>query len=404
MSGKPPRKNPLLPTRQALMPPGARSRTAIGLAAAAAEGRFALQVCDDCGAAQYPTREACHRCLSHRLAWQDVSRQGRLIAETTVQISADPYFRQRTPWRIGTVQLACGPFAIAHLHARVVVDGDVRMALRLDKSGQGVMLALPIDDTLDDRLTAEMSCDPRNRRVLVTDIRHEFGQTMARAMIAAGASEVFAGVADAWKPFPGQDQLGHGIEIVKLDVTDAESVRLLAASLGGRVDILINTGIHIRPGGIIERRDSVVAREEMEAAFFGPMRLAQAFGPALRARGGDGPHAACAWVNLVSAQALAPSPGFAAMAASQAAALSLSHSLRAELRPLRVVTALLGPLDDEWHQAIPPPKVSPAALASAIVRALQNGIEDLAIGDVAQDILARWKDNPATLARELAGG
>ncbi len=90
------------------------------------------------------------------------------------------------------------------------------------------------------------------------------------------------------------------------------------------------------------------------------------------------------------------------MAASQAAALSLSQSLRHELRPLRVVTALVGPLDDDWHQAIPPPKVAPAALAAAIIRALREGIEELAVGDVAQDILARWKDNPAMLARELA--
>ncbi len=243
-----PKKNPLLPTRLPLLPPGARSRTAIGLAAAAAEGRFALQVCDDCGTVQYPPREACHGCLSDRLAWRDVSRAGRLVAATTVRISADPYFRQRTPWRIGTVQLACGPIVIAHLHEAVEADSEVRMALHLDKSGQGVMLALPTDNAMDDRLRSEMSCDPKNRRVLVTDIRNGFGQAMARAFVAAGASTVFAGEADAWKPFPGQDQIGEGIEIVPLDVTDTQSVHRLAASLGGRVDILVNTGLHMRPG------------------------------------------------------------------------------------------------------------------------------------------------------------
>ena len=41
---KPPRKNPLQRTRQPLLPPHQRSRTALGLTAAAAEGRFALQV------------------------------------------------------------------------------------------------------------------------------------------------------------------------------------------------------------------------------------------------------------------------------------------------------------------------------------------------------------------------
>ena len=41
--GRPPRKNPVLRTPQPALPPGTRSRVALGLTAAAAEGRFALQ-------------------------------------------------------------------------------------------------------------------------------------------------------------------------------------------------------------------------------------------------------------------------------------------------------------------------------------------------------------------------
>ena len=39
--------------------PAARSRAALGLAVGAAEGRFMLQVCGDCGAVQYPPRDVC---------------------------------------------------------------------------------------------------------------------------------------------------------------------------------------------------------------------------------------------------------------------------------------------------------------------------------------------------------
>jgi len=254
----------------------------------------------------------------------------------------------------------------------------------------------------DDPQLREMTCDPKGRRVLVTDGRNAFGQAMARALADAGAASVFIGIADAWKPFPGQNGLAG--EVVPLDITDADSVRRLAASFGGRVDILVNTALHIRPGGVLERRDTIASREEVEISFLGPMRLAQAFGPALQFRGADGTHPACAWVNVFSVYALAPTPAFGAGAAAQAAALSMSQSLRSGLRPLRVVNALVGPLDDEWHQAVPPPKVSPAALAGAVVRALRDGIEDLAVGDVAQDLLTRWKENPTTLARELAAG
>ena len=42
---EPQRKNPVLRTRQMNLPPWARSRVALGMTAAAAEGRFELQVC-----------------------------------------------------------------------------------------------------------------------------------------------------------------------------------------------------------------------------------------------------------------------------------------------------------------------------------------------------------------------
>ena len=396
--------NPLAVPRAPLLPPTTRSRAALGLASAAAERRFALQVCAACAAVQYPPREVCLACLGHHLPWRDVPREGRVLATTTIRISADPYFRTRTPWRIGTVRLACGPVVVAHLHGDVAPGASVRMTLRLDKSGQGVMLAMPAEDSAnmqDDPQLREMTCDPRGRRVLVTDGRSAAGQAIAAALQAAGAREVFLGVAEPWRPLLGRDRLAGSA--VDLDCTDEDSVRRCAASLGGRVEILVNTALHVRPGGISAGTSMATARAEMECAYFGPLRLARHFGPALRARAADGTHPACAWVGLASVYGLAANPAFGGFSAAQAAALSLLQSLRAELRPIRVLRVLTGPVDDEWHQANPPPKVSPAALAAAVVGALRDGLEQVAVGDVAQDFLARFRDNPDTLARELAG-
>ena len=47
-------------------------------------------------------------------------------------------------------------------------------------------------------------------------------------------------------------------------------------------------------------------------------------------------------------------------------------------------------------------QIAPAALASAVVKALQDGVEDVYPGDVAQEWLARWRDNPKALERELS--
>ncbi len=203
---RPKRKNPLRRTRLPLSPQGVRSRTAHGLTAAAAEGRFALQVCLDCNAVIYPPRDACPSCLSARLPFRDVDNGGMLMAETTVQTSTDPYFRERTPWRVGTVKLDAGPVVVAHLHGDAREGERVRLEFKLDKSGSAVAIALPEKDTpnmADDPHLREMTCDPKFRRVLITDGRNAVGQAMAKAFSDAGAAIVFVGLADAWKPFPG---------------------------------------------------------------------------------------------------------------------------------------------------------------------------------------------------------
>ena len=110
---RPKRKNPLQKTRTPLLPQGTRSRTALGLTAGAAQGRFALQVCAECATVVYPPRDACPKCLSARLPFKDVPDGGTVLAETTIRTSTDVYFRERMPWRIGTVALDAGPSIVA---------------------------------------------------------------------------------------------------------------------------------------------------------------------------------------------------------------------------------------------------------------------------------------------------
>ena len=123
-------------------------------------------------------------------------------------------------------------------------------------------------------------------------------------------------------------------------------------------------------------------------------------------RGAPVRSSAVAWVNILSIYALANFPPHGTFSASKAAAHSLAQCLRAEMRPagVRVVNVFPGPIDDEWNQQLLPPKVAPGALATAIVRALQDGVEDVYPGDVAQEWLQRWRDNPKALEREIANG
>ena len=72
-----------------------------------------------------------------------------------------------------------------------------------------------------------------------------------------------------------------------LDVTDERSVRDLAGAIGGKVDILVNTAEFHRTTAIADR-GTETARAEMEMNYLGLLRLAQAFGPAMRARAAEG--------------------------------------------------------------------------------------------------------------------
>jgi NAD(P)-dependent dehydrogenase (short-subunit alcohol dehydrogenase family)/uncharacterized OB-fold protein len=404
----PPRKDPQKRTRVPALPSGMRSRAALGLAVAAAEGRFMLQGCEACGALQYPPRDACSTCLSVDLKWRDVEPTGQLIAETTVRTSTSVYFRERTPWRIGTVKLDAGPSVMAHVHGDVAREASVRLINRLDKSGQGVFFALPVDGSAnmaDDPQLRELTADPKFRRVLITDARNENSVALAKAFADAGATTIFVGEPEGWRPYPHRAALAAiaNVAIVPLDVTDTQSVTELAGEIGGKTDILVNNARFIRPGGIMDRGDTVFARDEFETNVLGLMRLAQAFGPAMRNRGADGVNSAAAWVNILSVYAYANMRAYGVFSASNAAALSLSQCLRAEMAPggVRVLNVYTGPTEDEWHQPLPPPKVAPSALARSVVAGLKDGLEDVYVGDVAKDLIERWRQGPKLLEREM---
>jgi NAD(P)-dependent dehydrogenase (short-subunit alcohol dehydrogenase family) len=261
----------------------------------------------------------------------------------------------------------------------------------------------------DDTMLREMTSDPKLRKVLVTDAMTGVGQALVRALIQAGADFVWAGHAEPWKRHGsglGDIATLPQVSLVRLDLTNGRSVTELAGEIGGKVDIVVNNAEVHRTYGIAARRGTDAARAEMEINYFGLLRLAQAFGPALKGRSADGVLSACAWVNLLSIYALCNFPPHGTFSASKAAALSLAQCQRAEMRPagIRVVNVFPGPIDEPWNQNLPPPKLSPEALAAAIVKGLRDGTEDVYPGDVAQEWLDRWRENPKVLELELGAG
>jgi NAD(P)-dependent dehydrogenase (short-subunit alcohol dehydrogenase family) len=377
------------------------------MATHAAEGRFVLQCCTECGAATYPPRDACPQCWGS-LAWKDQPADATILAETTIRVTTDPYFRDHVPWRIGTVKLDAGPVALAHLHRDVKNGGSATMRLLLDRAGNAALFALPSQGSpnmADDPKYRQFTVSPKNRRVLISDGRTEVAQVLARELLRAGADTVFLGNSNPLLRFDRDAELQRiaGVQNVPLDVTNTQSVTELAAQLGGRIEIVVNTASFVRAGGVAFGGNLRDQKKAIEINVLGLSRLAQAFVPALVARAGDGESPAIAIVDILPTYALGGWAQFAGAAASTAARLSLQQSLRAEMcaQGVRVMTIFIGPVDDEWHQQVPPPKLLPAQIAKAVVDALECGREESCVGDVATDVVRRWRDDPKLALREM---
>ncbi|GAB3881170.1 hypothetical protein GCM10029964_036820 [Kibdelosporangium lantanae] len=106
----------------------------------------------------------------------------------------------------------------------------------------------------------------------------------------------------------------------------------------------------------------------METNVFGPWEVARAFAPVLARNGGG------ALVNVLSAASWWAMPTAPAYSASKAAAWSLTNALRIGLRARNtlVVGVHSGFVDTEFSAAVPAAKISPADLATQVVRALRD--------------------------------
>jgi uncharacterized OB-fold protein len=65
-----------------------------------------IQRCSDCGRFQHYPRRICRECLSTRLHWQVVSGDARLYSWTQSLTAIDPFFADRVPYVLCSVELA----------------------------------------------------------------------------------------------------------------------------------------------------------------------------------------------------------------------------------------------------------------------------------------------------------
>lgn len=191
---------------------------------------------------------------------------------------------------------------------------------------------------------------------------------------------------------------------VLLDITDDARIAEVATELGD-VSILVNNAGISRSQPLLGAADPGAAQEEMRVNYFGTLAAVRAFAPVLKANGGG------AIVNVLSILGRVNLPAVGSYSASKAAAFSLTQGIRAELaaQGTLVIGVMPGFVDTDMAAGVNQPKMTPAAVATEIVGALQLGIEDVyprgrfAPPGPAADVARGLLRDPKTVERSFAG-
>jgi uncharacterized oxidoreductase len=164
-----------------------------------------------------------------------------------------------------------------------------------------------------------------------------------------------------------------------LDVTSEpqsrQAMQRIVEELGG-LDVVIQAAGVMRAYDLDDPQADELTAQEVDANLTGAIRIVRLALPALRQS------ATPAIVLISSVVALAPAPGLAVYSATKAALHSLARSLRREQARdrIRVFEVLPTWVDSDLTQALDVPKLSPEAVATAIVDGLANDRQEIHVG------------------------
>jgi NAD(P)-dependent dehydrogenase (short-subunit alcohol dehydrogenase family) len=205
---------------------------------------------------------------------------------------------------------------------------------------------------------------------LVTGGQRGIGKAFADELLARGASKVYV---TAREPQATDDPR---LVALPLEVTDDASVAALAAAVSDVSIVINNAGIG--GSGPLLSTDIADVQRVFDANVYGPIRIAQAFAPQLKANGGG------ALVDIHSALSWAAGSG--AYGATKAAYWSVTNTLRIELRAqdTLVVGVHLGFTDTDLTKLVTAPKIAPSAVAIAALDGVEAGQTEVLVDDVSR--------------------
>jgi len=235
---------------------------------------------------------------------------------------------------------------------------------------------------------------------LVTGANRGIGKAITEALLAAGATKVYAAARSTSGLAALKQQHGARLELLTLDVTNSDQVAAAAAKATD-VDLLINNaGVVSAPLNALltDAGHFEAGRQEMEVNYFGVLRLVQAFAPVLARNGGG------AIANMGSVAGLSNFPMFASYSVSKAAVRSLTQALRVQLaeQGTQVFGIYPGPVDTDMAAELPLDKASTASVAAAILGGIERGTLEIYPDPFAEQFGQQFEASPSGVEQYIA--
>ena len=258
----------------------------------------------------------------------------------------------------------------------------------------------PLDDDGQDEATKskERKMQVKGSTALVTGANRGIGQQFVEALLAAGAKKVYAGARD---PASLKDMVKKGggkIEALKIDVTKDADIAAAAKKCADLTLLINNAGVNFNTP-LIDIKSLDNARTEIATNYLGTLAMCRAFAPVLKKNGGG------TIVNMLSILARVNLPLMGSLCASKAATLSMTQGVRAELKAqgTTVIAVMPGAVDTRMTEMLSLPKMAPADVAKAALKAIEDGTEEIYPGDMAQGVAAGLAADPKAVERQFAG-
>ena len=236
-----------------------------------------------------------------------------------------------------------------------------------------------------------------NSVALVTGANRGLGRQFTEQLVEKGAARVYAGARDPGKLAPLIE--AHGERIVpvqQLDVTQPETIAAAVEQAGDLTFLVNNAGV-LEARGLFESGSLEPMHREMDVNVYGMANMALACAPVIESNGGGG------ILNMLSVASLANFPAFGTYSASKAAAMSLTHCMRYELKDkgIEVFGVYAGLIDTDMIDFVEGEKSDPKVIVSAALTGVEEGIADIDTDERCAYVRSMLREDPAGLEAAL---